>query len=73
MRAGFYRYGSDLSRACLLQLPLLDVFRLETRRKRQRAHSLLSIAAHSYVWGQGLDNAQVSRKISWDSITSVGN
>ncbi|KFH62256.1 hypothetical protein MVEG_11467 [Podila verticillata NRRL 6337] len=40
------------------KLPLLDVSRLETRRECQRAYSLLSIAAHSYVWGQGLDIAQ---------------
>ncbi|KAG0360432.1 Indoleamine 2,3-dioxygenase [Gamsiella multidivaricata] len=45
-------------RARVDQLPLLDVSRLETKAEHKRAYVLLSIMAHSYVWGSGLDIAQ---------------
>jgi hypothetical protein len=42
-------------------MPLLEVDRLETRPQIQRAYAMLSIMAHTYVWGSGLDIAQVKR------------
>ncbi|KAF9332438.1 hypothetical protein BG006_004698 [Podila minutissima] len=56
------------------KLPLLDVSRLESRRERQRAYSLLSILAHSYVWGQGLDVAQSIPEplaVPWQTISDI--
>ncbi|KAG0022805.1 hypothetical protein BGZ82_010901 [Podila clonocystis] len=56
------------------KLPLLDVSRLESRRERQRAYSLLSIIAHSYVWGQGLDIAQSIPEplaVPWQTISDI--
>ncbi|KAG0029181.1 hypothetical protein BGZ81_004043 [Podila clonocystis] len=52
----------------------LDVSRLESRRERQRAYSLLSIIAHSYVWGQGLDIAQSIPEplaVPWQTISDI--
>ncbi|KAG0088978.1 hypothetical protein BGZ93_005566 [Podila epicladia] len=56
------------------KLPLLDVSRLESRRERQRAYSLLSILAHSYVWGQGLEIAQSIPEplaVPWQTISDI--
>jgi len=40
-------------------MPLLQIDRLTSLRERQRASVVLSIMAHSYIWGHGLDIAQV--------------
>ncbi|KAI1318337.1 hypothetical protein EDD11_006850 [Mortierella claussenii] len=63
-------------RARVDQLPLLEVDRLETSREQQRAYMLLSIMAHSYVWGSGLDIAQSIPEplaVPWQAISDKLN
>ncbi|KAF9346528.1 hypothetical protein BGX26_001954 [Mortierella sp. AD094] len=56
------------------QMPVLEVDLLETRREQQRAYTLLSIIAHSYVWGSGLDIAQSipeSVAVPWHAVSDI--
>ncbi|KAI8363502.1 Indoleamine 2,3-dioxygenase [Mortierella sp. GBAus27b] len=56
------------------QMPLLDVGRLETTLQKQRAYTLLSIMAHSYVWGSGLDIAQsipAPLAVPWQAVSDI--
>ncbi|KAF9112101.1 hypothetical protein BGX27_003983 [Mortierella sp. AM989] len=65
---------SRLLRSRVNQMPLLEVDRLETRREKQRAYTLLSILAHSYVWGSGLDIAQSIPEplaVPWQAISDA--
>ncbi|KAF9434312.1 hypothetical protein BGZ76_008217 [Entomortierella beljakovae] len=56
------------------QLPVLEVSQLEGKREQQRAYSVLSILAHSYVWGNGLDIAQSipeTVSVPWQAISDI--
>ncbi|KAG0213946.1 hypothetical protein BGX28_003124 [Mortierella sp. GBA30] len=57
------------------QLPLLDVNRLETKLEQKRAYSLLSVMAHSYVWGADrLDIAQSipeALAVPWQALSDL--
>lgn len=46
-------------RARIDNMPQLTISHLETYPERQRAYTILCFMAHSYVWGAGLDIAQV--------------
>lgn len=43
-------------------MPLLQIDQMTSLGERQRAYSILSIMAHSYIWGHGLDIAQVKEQ-----------
>ncbi|KAF9185172.1 hypothetical protein BGZ51_006595 [Haplosporangium sp. Z 767] len=65
---------SRLLRSRVDQMPLLDVSQLKTGPEQKRAYSLLSIMAHSYVWGSGLDIAQSIPEplaVPWQAIADV--
>ncbi|KAK3813038.1 MAG: Indoleamine 2,3-dioxygenase [Benniella sp.] len=56
------------------QMSLLEVDRLETRPQIQRAYAMLSIMAHTYVWGSGLDIAQSipeSLAVPWQAVADL--
>ncbi|KAF9584393.1 hypothetical protein BGW38_006628 [Lunasporangiospora selenospora] len=62
------------SRQLRARMPLLGVGRLETPLEQKRAYSLLSIMAHSYVWGSGLDIAQSIPEqlaIPWQAVADI--
>ncbi|KAF9084570.1 hypothetical protein BGX23_010417 [Mortierella sp. AD031] len=61
-------------RAKVDQWPILDVDQLITLRKLQRAYVLLSLVAHSYIWGSGLHIAQYIPEplaVPWVAISDI--